>query len=631
MKFLFGILMILLAQFLFGQNQFSDTINIPLVPIEYKIEIPNNALTIDSTIANDPSNQSLADIISKLSPIFIKTYGIGSLATVSMRGSGASHTNIMWNGIQINSSMNGLVDLSLFPSFFLDETSIEYGTSSLEGASGGIGGSINLNSNARVEKNNVVLNQQFGSFGFQNSQLSLNLKHKKWVSKTKIFNKYSTNNFKYLDIGQEGFPEKELQNSRLKQQGFKQDLYWNKSEKSRYGIQFWYHFSDRKLPSIYTVNNVVENQVDESFRVLVNAKYYFKESSLEMVSSILSELIDYNNEVAGINSISKTLDSKSYFLYRLNLKHKMSFKAKTNLDFSQAKQNAFDGILRQNRVSTFVDISKQFSKRIAMNISGRNEIILKEASYILPAVQISYVLEKKGLSFLAKYGQNIKYPTLNDLFWIPGGNPSLKAEESSTAEIAIKFSKNIKPLKVESSSGINFYQSKIENYILWRPSSFGYWQALNLKNVSSKGIEFNTQLKSNKGKIEKLISFNYTYVQSINTNSEHEFDNSKNKQLIYVPKHQYNVYLKMAFKTYFMSYNNQFVGARYTTSDNKELLSYYSLHDVGMGKSWKHKIHEFELSISVINVLNEEYQAIQWRPMPGRNYLINLKYRINEK
>ena len=52
---------------------------------------------------NLPQQQdgSIADVLSKNSALFIKTYAPGSLATTSMRGMGAQHTAVLWNGINL--------------------------------------------------------------------------------------------------------------------------------------------------------------------------------------------------------------------------------------------------------------------------------------------------------------------------------------------------------------------------------------------------------------------------------------------------------------------------------------------------------------------------------------------------
>jgi vitamin B12 transporter len=64
---------------------------------------------IDSVTLSDYSNTNLSEMLSGKSMIFIKSYGMGGVASPSFRGTGASQTLINWNGININSPYAGSV------------------------------------------------------------------------------------------------------------------------------------------------------------------------------------------------------------------------------------------------------------------------------------------------------------------------------------------------------------------------------------------------------------------------------------------------------------------------------------------------------------------------------------------
>ena len=101
--------------------------------------------TIDSTLLSQFKFNSLADLISSNSSIFIKQYGSGGLATTAFRGGNASQTAIIWNGFNIQNPMLGQTDIGLLPSVLFDNVSIEYGGSSSLWGSGAVAGSIFLN------------------------------------------------------------------------------------------------------------------------------------------------------------------------------------------------------------------------------------------------------------------------------------------------------------------------------------------------------------------------------------------------------------------------------------------------------------------------------------------------------
>ena len=107
-------------------------------------EIGQQKTELDSAALKLTVSQSMADVLTFNSSIFVKQYGRGSLSTVSFRGTAASHTQVTWNGMKINSPMLGMTDFSMIPSFFTDKASLLHGSSSLAVASGGLGGAVLL-------------------------------------------------------------------------------------------------------------------------------------------------------------------------------------------------------------------------------------------------------------------------------------------------------------------------------------------------------------------------------------------------------------------------------------------------------------------------------------------------------
>ena len=94
-------------------------------------DIGTTKTVLDTHILRESITNSLADILSQNTSIFIKSYGRGTMATASFRGTSPSHTQVLWNGMNINSPMMGQVDFSLIPSYFVDDMSLWHGASSV--------------------------------------------------------------------------------------------------------------------------------------------------------------------------------------------------------------------------------------------------------------------------------------------------------------------------------------------------------------------------------------------------------------------------------------------------------------------------------------------------------------------
>ena len=99
----------------------TDTIKIREVRILAKRKVEEAGLKItrpDSLARASTITTNLSELISAYSPVFIKSYGRGSTATASFRGTAATHTQVLWNGMNLNSPMRGFADLALLPVFF---------------------------------------------------------------------------------------------------------------------------------------------------------------------------------------------------------------------------------------------------------------------------------------------------------------------------------------------------------------------------------------------------------------------------------------------------------------------------------------------------------------------------------
>ena len=194
------LLLILIKQQSIAQKLSDSTIKLPeFTIINSKIKPLQGLKTtmVDSVVISQQINASLADLLAAYTPVFIKTYGQGGFATASFRGTSASHTQVLWNDVTINSPMVGQMDFSMIPVFFMDDLKMMYGGSSLANNSGGLGGSINIANNPNKEKLKIQYTQQFASFSTYGSYLNIGLGSTKFQSRTSIMYLSYENNFSF--------------------------------------------------------------------------------------------------------------------------------------------------------------------------------------------------------------------------------------------------------------------------------------------------------------------------------------------------------------------------------------------------------------------------------------------------
>jgi hypothetical protein len=129
--------------------------------------------TKDLIINEERSNESLDQILQGETINYLKTYGPGSLSSISTRGGNAQQTSLIYNDFVINNPLNGAVDLSTIPSVFFNSINVLYGLSSSNQSNGGLAGSILLNDNPS-NINFVELGSIYGSYEQNTNYLKLN-------------------------------------------------------------------------------------------------------------------------------------------------------------------------------------------------------------------------------------------------------------------------------------------------------------------------------------------------------------------------------------------------------------------------------------------------------------------------
>ena len=106
----------------------------------------------DTTLKQALQHASLSEYVKGVSSVFLRENGNGMSSAISIRGTQASHTQVTWNGVSINSQTMGQVDFNLIPMFFIDDAEIHTGGNSALHGNGAIGGAIALTSQSAINQ-----------------------------------------------------------------------------------------------------------------------------------------------------------------------------------------------------------------------------------------------------------------------------------------------------------------------------------------------------------------------------------------------------------------------------------------------------------------------------------------------
>ena len=591
--------------------------------------IGNKTEQIDSVLMTAYKHQSLADLLSSQSQLFIKSSGPGCLATSSFRGAGAEHTAVLWNGFNIQSPMLGQIDLSLLQSDLIDEVKVQYGSSGALFGSGAVGGIIHLKNKTNFSSGfHTSLNFQNGSFENNKHGVSLSYGGTKFYSSLRFINQYAKNNFPFTNTYLLGSPLVNQVNASYSQQALMSDNYFVLSKEQQINISVWYQNSLRQIPPSMAVPFSKSTQNDETFRVSSEWNLYHKKSSYFIRTALFDERLVYQDSGSGLlsNNHSKTFISEVES--KFNIFKNQQINIGLNNTFSSATAASYGGTFEQNRTSFFASYKIYNStKTFQTCASVRDEIIAGISLPIMPSLGFEWMMNNH-LKFFGNVNRAYRIPTFNDLFWndaFARGNKNLQAENAWAEEISLNAVHKISTVKMDFTATV--FNRILENYIQW-VSTGSYWSPENIKQVWSRGLEGNLKLNFPMGKWNFLYNGRVNYILSTKEQSDMSNDATLHKQLIYVPKLNYMNQLIVTYKTFYASFNQTYTGIRFTDRDECNFLMYYLLGNISAGKEFQLKSFSLSINAQVKNIWNENYQIIQNMPMPGRNYLMGITIKI---
>ncbi len=574
----------------------------------------------------------------------MKSYGRGSSASVSFRGTASSHTQVNWNGMNINSPMRGDIDFSLIPVYFVDDINLLHGGSSLSQTSGGLGGSIQLNNEADWS-NSFQLKYlwEVESFNTFKEFVQIGLGNKNFQSSTRVFHDQSQNDFPYYNYGVLPYRDDVQKNADYKKYGFLQEIYYRWKNKHQISFKIWGGHNFRNLPQLmsYEGENRKEFQEDNDLKAIAKWEYFNGNSKWEVFSSFNHHDLHYlrsstETDFENFNSTSNENSSLNRILFQYKKQEKLNLETLADINYHSVRvEDQANGIsFNENRFEAFWvgQVNYAFSEKASAFAILRSEYYDDTFIPIIPAIGFEYKL-LKGISVFLNGSRNYHKPTLNDLYWVPGGNPKLKPEDAWSTDLGIKSYWGENNFKL--SFDLNSYQSIIDNWIIWQPSSSGayYWEAVNLKKVYARGVESQLKINWDLHQNWKLyLSANYAYTRTTNQNAVSSVDESRGKQLIYIPIHSGNFLFDLQFKNWEWSIGNQSVGKRYTNSSNTEndfelILSPFFVVNTELAWQKHFKNYSTRLAFRVENFFDTDYMMILYRPMPGRYYAFNLQLK----
>ncbi|WNJ19501.1 TonB-dependent receptor domain-containing protein [Pontibacter sp. G13] len=572
--------------------------------------------TIDSLDMTFQLAGNLADLLAGTTHGYFKVYGPTGLVTPSFRGSGASHTNILLNGISLQSPMNGQQDLSLIPVFLLDDVKVQYGGSSARYGSGAIGGSIHLDSRF-VEPMSFRAGgmAELGSFGFQQYGVKLAASSAHVQYQAKGFFRTAENDFLFQPSDNEARIPRT--HNGFTQKGGMQDVAISLGNHHRLTAHLWGVESSRDLHPVAT-------QWDLQFRSSLAWEYQQGRWDMQTRLSYLDESLRYTDSVAAIFSDSRAGTWLGEWNADVQLSDAHALEGSIRYQRLAGTSDGYQGnTYHQSRISAWASWRAAWlSGRLKTLASLRQMWVSDQSAPFTPALGFEYLLASEWRAG-GHVGRNFRMPTFNDWYWNPGGNPDLRPETGWSQEAFVSWDRSLdtRSFAVKTTA----FNSQVKDWIIWLPQG-AFWSPENIQQVWSRGLELDGHWTQRMGDAGLEVGLLYSWTKSTNQKAKSTFDRSLHKQLIYTPEHQGTVTLGFAWRTSSVQYRHRLVGQRFTTTDNSD-TELPATHVANLVLSHPFRWNQISCTLTgrLDNLWNQSYQWVAGQPMPGRSWQLGLQ------
>jgi len=554
--------------------------------------------------------------------LFIRVNAPGTLATISARGAGSNRTAVLWNGLSLQSPMNGVVDVSLLPIWPGDQLTVLQGGNSAAQSSGAMGGSLQVETPFKPARQGFSgqWGTAFGSYGLKTTQGGLDYTSGKIMSRLRANWHQAKNDFPFTKTGLDGKPYTTRQpNNFAEKTDVQQFNQLSVNAKNLIKTAAWWQHAFRQIPPASTESASNTWQRDCSLKAIATWEHHRQHSNLQSSIAWQDEFIGFH--FAGVTENSRAQTARVSLEWRDRPSPRSNWRLGANVQQLRARSDGYQDKntwYQQTRVAGYAVGERTFGKSAAVSLALRQEWISDQAAPFTGTLGWEIPVWHLG-QIRGHFSRNFNLPTFNDRFWETLDNSSLAPEKGYSADLGWLYKTNHFSLEISS------FQLLLDDWILWQPGTDGIFRPGNLRKVNSRGIETTGTTAFEWGKMRWKASVRMQWSETKNVATYGGATSVLGKQLIYTPGVIGGGNVSARIGGFSGAYLHQYTGARFITSDNGSKLPGFQTGTLDLGYElatlpWWRWSKSIVCHVSLENIWNVTYESLANRPMPGRNW-----------
>lgn len=601
-----------------------------------RFAVGSRQVVLDSLALAQYRGGTLVELLEARTPLYFKNYGPGQLASISLRGTAARHTAVLWQGFNINIPSLGEADFAILPVGAATSIAVQPGPAAALYGSGAIGGVILLDQETDWRPGlRGSLQGDAGSWGLRGGSLAVRGATTRVATRTTASYRTAQNDYPYTIQEARGPAQYRLTNATLRHQwSLSQDLALRLGARGELTATAWLTDTDRDImPSVYAAPTQTR-ELDQSRRLLLS---YRHQASARRQWSVrgawFEDVLDYLDGGAVSHSLMRTTQAQAEHTAALGERGSLRVGAEVQ-HFAADIDGYGTTAVAENRAAAFALL--RYDPRPGLRLSGnlRQAFLPGGAAPLTPTAGLEWDWPggrlaaadsaRPVLTFKASASRSYRAPTLNERYWRPGGNPDLRPESGWGYEGGALLRQPLGPRASLQAEATAFHQL-VDDWVQWLPNDQGIWSPRNLRQVRSQGLETSLayRLRHQGYRLHARAAYSLTHTMKVQ-GAAADYD-PVGVQLMYVPRHQATVLVDQQYRGWVLSAQASATGRRYIDASAIDFLPAYAVAGATLGYTWHLPGCDLTSSLRLSNVLNQAYFGYPGRPAPPRGWQASLR------
>ena len=612
----------------------------------------------------------MADALNRIPGITLRDYGgAGGMKTVAVRGFGAKHTGVSYDGIMLSDCQSGEIDLSRYSLDNVETLSLVIGDNddifipARQAASSAVLHIQTLPLPDGDSRAHVTAQLKAGSFGFVSPfvRYAQSLSRRLALSATGEYT-YAENDYPY-DIQNVSITmHSRRTNSRMNSGHGELNLAWLPTDASHLTAKVYYYDNARQLPGIvrYYTNLSGENLHDRNFFAQLGWQTRWGgQWALKTQAKV-----NWNESVYRDKLMPSAINDASYWQREYYASAALLFVPTERWAFDYSADYAYNNL---NGSSWRTIIGRPFRHSVLQSVTakytggrwtvtgrllhslylnqqkcdddadnelqaGRTDIQQNSARNmrrLSPSLSLSYRLtEDEALYVRASYKNIFRSPTFNESYYYHYGSTDLNPESTHQWNIGVTYAPHLSQ-QTSATLTLDAYINKVKDMIVAVPYNMFVWRCINVGRVRSIGLDATLRLDHRFSLRHRLLLAGSYSLQKVQNRTNPESDNY-NKQIAYMPEHTASGSVAYENPWVNLSLHATAVSCRWPNNEHYPSTMIEGYADVGVTAYRQFRVgrHQMELRGDVKNLFDKQYYIVARYPMPGRSWMMTVNYKL---